>query len=86
MYNIDRSQKLKVPRLVRMHSNEMEDIDEVRAGEIVAMFGVDCHSGDTFTDGTVQLGMTSMFCPEPVISYAVRPKASNQGANFSKVG
>lgn len=42
--------RLKVARLVRMHSNEMEDVDAVGTGEIAALFGVDCFSGDTFTD------------------------------------
>ena len=37
-----------------MHSSDMEDITEASAGDIVAMFGIECASGDTFTDGTVK--------------------------------
>ncbi|CAE7878347.1 MEFG1, partial [Symbiodinium sp. KB8] len=84
VYNIDRNQKVKVPRLVRMHSNEMEDIDSVGPGEIVAMFGIDCHSGDTFTDGKVKYALTSMHVPDPVISYSVKCKQSKDMPNFSK--
>ena len=47
---------MQIPRLVRMHSNELEDISEAAAGDIVAMFGVECASGDTFTDGSVRCG------------------------------
>jgi elongation factor G len=76
--------KVKVGRLVRMHSDDMEDIEDVAAGDICAMFGVDCNSGDTFTDGKVNLAMTSMFVPKPVISVAVRPKDAAAEINMSK--
>jgi elongation factor G len=74
----------KVGRLVRMHSDEMEDIDTASSGDIVAMFGIDCNSGDTFTDGTVNVAMTSMFVPEPVISLTVTPKDNKAQTNMSK--
>ncbi len=76
---------LQVPRLVRMHSDEMEDITEASSGEICAMFGVDCYSGDTFSDGTHQLVMTSMHVPTPVMSLAIEPKDRATTAQFSKV-
>jgi elongation factor G len=82
--NIANGKKVKVPRLVRMHSNDMHEIDESSAGDIVAMFGVDCASGDTFTDGNVRYTMTSMFVPEPVIELAVAPKDKAGQVNFSK--
>ncbi|KAA1473312.1 elongation factor G mitochondrial [Dentipellis sp. KUC8613] len=75
--------KIKVPRLVRMHSNEMEDIDEIGPGEICAIFGVDCASGDTFTDGSSSFSMTSMFVPEPVISLSIKP-IGQETPNFSR--
>jgi elongation factor G len=76
--------KIKVPRLVRMHADEMEDIDTAEAGDIVALFGVDCASGDTFTDGKVNYTMTSMHVPDAVISLAVEPKDKTTATNFSK--
>ncbi len=65
--------KLKVGRLIRMHAGEMEDITKADAGDIVALFGVECRSGDTFTDGELTCSMSSMFVPEPVISLTVKP-------------
>ncbi|MFN8360929.1 MAG: elongation factor G [Candidatus Kapaibacterium sp.] len=84
IFNNVTGKKVKVPRLVRMHSDEMNDIEETSAGDIVAMFGVDCASGDTFTDGTVNVTMTSMFVPEPVIELAITPKEKAGQVNFSK--
>ena len=65
--------KHKVGRLVRMHADSMEDIGDSSAGDIVALFGIDCASGDTFTDESVQISMTSMYVPDPVISIAIKP-------------
>lgn len=84
IYNMSGRKKVKVPRLGRMHSDEMEEIDVAYAGDIVALFGVDCASGDTFTDGTVNITMTSMFVPNAVISLSVRPKDKATAANFTK--
>ncbi len=84
IYNMSSGQKTKVGRLVRMHSDEMNEIEEAEAGDIVALFGVDCASGDTFTDGTIDVTMTSIHVPDAVITLAVKPKASEGLQNFSK--
>lgn len=84
VYNARTEKKVKIPRIVRMHSNEMEDVSEIGAGEICALFGVECASGDTFTDGTLGYTMTSMFVPESVISFSIKPKDNKDLTNFSK--
>ncbi|KAL1942203.1 hypothetical protein VTO73DRAFT_6267 [Trametes versicolor] len=83
IYHARSGKKVKVPRLVRMHSNEMEDIQEIGPGEICAIFGIDCASGDTFTDGSTSFSMTNMFVPEPVISLALKPVGA-ETPNFSR--
>jgi elongation factor G len=82
--NVRSGKKVKVGRLVRMHSDDKEEITEAGAGDICAIFGVDCNSGDTFTDGTVNLAMTSMFVPSPVISVAIKAKDAGAEINMSK--
>ena len=82
--NVRSRRKVKIGRLVRMHANQMEDISEISAGYIGALFGVDCASGDTFTDPGVNLTMTSMYVPEPVISLSIVPKDSKAEINMSK--
>ena len=84
IFNSVNDRKVKVPRLVQMHADEMNDTEEAQAGDIVAMFGVDCASGDTFTDGKVKYTMTSMFVPNAVISLAIAPKDKTGQNNFSK--
>lgn len=76
--------KVKVGRVVRMHAQEMEDVASARAGDIVALFGVDCYSGDTFTDGRLNYSMSTMFVPEPVISLAITAEDHKSENNISK--
>ena len=76
--------KSRVGRLIRMHADEMEDITSAGPGEIVALFGIDCASGDTFTSGNVKLTMTSMFVPTPVISLSINPKDNKSSENMAK--
>ena len=84
IFNQSNQRKVKIPRIVRMHSNEMIDVGEASAGDIVALFGVECASGDTFTDGRLSVTMTSMHVPDAVIDLAVAPKERSGQANFSK--
>lgn len=84
VFNARTDKRIKIPRIVRMHSNEMEEVSEIGAGEICAVFGVDCASGDTFTDGQLGYSMTSMYVPEPVISLSIKPKANKDLPKFSK--
>ncbi|MDR0568152.1 MAG: elongation factor G, partial [Spirochaetaceae bacterium] len=84
LINTRARKKFKVGRLVRMHANSMEDITEGSPGDIVALFGVDCASGDTFCGGGLNYAMTSMFVPEPVISLAITPKDKKSGDQMAK--
>ncbi|MFH1980897.1 MAG: elongation factor G [Pseudomonadota bacterium] len=82
--NTRSGKKIKIGRLVRMHASQMEDIDKIPAGYIGALFGIDCHSGDTFAAPGLNLSMTSMFVPEPVISLSIVPADNKSQINMSK--
>ncbi|MBQ2314803.1 MAG: elongation factor G [Treponema sp.] len=84
LFNVRAQKKFKVGRIVRMNSATMEDINEGQPGDIIALFGVDCASGDTFCGGGLNIAMTSMFVPKPVISQAISPKNKQDAANMAK--
>ncbi|KAF1568716.1 Elongation factor G, mitochondrial, partial [Eudyptes chrysocome] len=85
IYNTRTGKRVRVQRLVRMHSDNMEDVTEVYAGDICALFGIDCASGDTFTDKTsTDISMESIHIPDPVISVAMKPSDKNDFDKFSK--
>ncbi len=82
--NVRNRKKIRVGRLARMHADQMEDIETIPAGYIGALFGIECSSGDTFASPGINLSMTSMFVPEPVISLAITPKDNKSQNNMSK--
>ena len=84
LYNSRARKRFRVGRLVRMHSSSMEDIQEGNCGDIVALFGIECASGDTFCHPDLNYTMTSMYVPEPVISLAITPKDNKSSDQMSK--
>ena len=84
LVNTRSRKKFKVGRLVRMHAASMEDINEGQSGDIVALFGIDCASGDTFCNPSINVAMSSMFVPDPVISLAINPKDKKSADQMSK--
>ncbi|XP_034946579.1 elongation factor G, mitochondrial [Chelonus insularis] len=85
IYNVRTRKKVRASRLVRLHSNQMEDVDSVYAGDIFALFGIDCASGDTFVDNNQsKLSMESIHVPDPVISMSIQPMNTKDRENFAK--
>ena len=82
--NTRTGKKVKIGRVVRMHADQMEDIEAATAGYIAALFGIECASGDTFVSPGLNLTMTSMYVPKPVISLAIFPKDNKSQINMSK--
>jgi elongation factor G len=82
--NVRNGKKVKVGRLARMHADQMEEVDSLRAGYIGALFGIECSSGDTFVSPGINMTMTSMYVPKPVISLAIVPKDNKSQMSMSK--
>lgn len=71
--NVRTGKKVRFGRLLRMHANDREEIDIAGPGDIVAVVGVDCASGDTFCGGNVDIALENIFVPEAVIRLSVEP-------------
>ncbi len=84
IYNTRTGKQVNVGQLVRMHADRRENVKQASAGEIVAMMGVDCASGDTFCSEGTNLFFESMFVPEPVITLAIVPKQQEDEDRMSK--
>ncbi|MEH2195729.1 MAG: elongation factor G [Nostoc sp.] len=84
VYNSRTEQRVQIGRLVRMHANKREEVKVAVAGDIVALLGVDCASGDTFCSGEPLVFLEKMFVPEPVITLAITPKKQEDSDRLSK--
>jgi elongation factor G len=82
--NVRSGKKVKVGRVVRMHADQMEDVEYLQAGYIGALFGIECSSGDTFVSPGINLTMASMYVPKPVISLAIVPKDNKSQMSMAK--
>lgn len=82
--NVRSGKKVKIGRVVRMHADQMEEVEELKSGYIGALFGVECSSGDTFVSAGINLTMTSMYVPKPVISLAISPRDNKSQMAMSK--
>lgn len=83
-FNPRLKKKQRVGRLVRMHSNERQEIEKAEAGDIVAMVGVDCASGDTYCDPSLNVSMEKIYVADPVIELAIKPQKQDDLVKVSK--
>jgi len=84
VYNSSKGKKERIGRMVQMHSNDRDEIKEVRAGDIAAAIGLkDVTTGDTLCDLKEKIVLERMEFPEPVIALAVEPKTK---ADQEKMG
>ena len=84
LVNVRTGKKVKIGRVIRMHADQMEDIEKIPAGYIGALFGIDCTSGDTLVTPGIRVSMTSMHVPDPVISLAITPEDYKSEIGMSK--
>jgi elongation factor G len=81
--NVGKGKKERISRILRMHANDREDIDEVFTGDIVAIVGLrSASTGDTFTIPDNQILLEKMIFPEPVISKNFEPKTKADQEKF----
>ena len=84
VYNSTKDRKERIGRLLQMHANKREELEEVRAGDIAAAIGLkDTKTGDTLCDAEHPIILEAMRFPEPVISVAIEPKTK---ADQDKLG
>ncbi|MEM1061307.1 MAG: elongation factor G [Planctomycetota bacterium] len=82
--NARTGQKVRFGRMVRMHSNDREDVDEAGAGDIIAVVAVDCASGDTFCGPGLDYSLESIYAADPVITRSIDPTKRDGADKLAK--
>jgi elongation factor G len=82
--NARTNRTLRIGRIVRMHANDREDIGDAGPGDIVALLGVDCASGDTICSHGINYSLESIFVADPVISLSITPASSVDQERMAK--
>jgi len=84
VYNQRTTRKDRFSRIVKMHADKREEADAAEAGDIVAIMGIDCASGDTYATDPKFCSLESMFIPKPVIKVSVTPTSRADADKMSK--
>jgi elongation factor G len=72
-YNTRQRKRTRISRILRIHADQKEDIDSASAGDIVAVMGVECATGDTYCSEGTDLSLESIYAAEPVIDLSIQP-------------
>jgi elongation factor G len=81
-FNSRQRKRARISRILRVHADQKEDIDSASAGDIVAVMGIECATGDTYCSEGSDLSLESIFAAEPVIDLSIQP---NKRADYDKL-
>ncbi|QDS96979.1 elongation factor G [Adhaeretor mobilis] len=83
-FNQRTGRKERFSRIVKMHSDKREEVDAGEAGDIVAIMGIDCASGDTYCDDANYCTLENIFVADPVIKMSIQPMSRDNSDKLSK--
>ena len=72
-FNSRQRKRARISRILRVHADQKEDIDSASAGDIVAVMGIECATGDTYCAEGTDLSLESIYAAEPVIDLSIQP-------------
>jgi len=81
-YNSRQKKRARISRILRVHADQKEDIEAATAGDIVAVMGIECATGDTYCAEGTNLSLESIYAAEPVIDLSIQP---NKRADYDKL-